>query len=83
MGRDRCGCDQAVRLHEIHSGPGLGGHCIPLDPHYLSWKMRTLSFKTRMIELASDINAEMPAYVVRKVSDALNDRETSLKGSRC
>ena len=63
-------------------GPGLGGHCIPLDPHYLSWKMRTLSFKTRMIELASEINAEMPAYVVRKVSDALNDRETSLKGSK-
>jgi UDP-N-acetyl-D-glucosamine dehydrogenase len=63
-------------------GPGLGGHCIPLDPHYLSWKMRTLSFKTRMIELASEINAEMPAYVVRKTADALNDREKSLKGSR-
>jgi UDP-N-acetyl-D-glucosamine dehydrogenase len=63
-------------------GPGLGGHCIPLDPHYLSWKMRTLSFKTRMIELASDINAEMPAYVVRKAADALNDRRKSLNGSK-
>ena len=63
-------------------GPGLGGHCIPLDPHYLSWKMRTLAFKTRMIELASEINSEMPAFVVRKVSDALNEERKALNGSR-
>ena len=63
-------------------GPGLGGHCIPLDPHYLSWKMRTLAYKTRMIELASEINAEMPAFVVRKVQDALNNESKALKGSR-
>lgn len=63
-------------------GPGLGGHCIPLDPHYLSWKMRTLAFKTRMIELASEVNAEMPAFVVRKVSDTLNDDCKALRGSR-
>ena len=63
-------------------GPGLGGHCIPLDPHYLSWKMRTLQFKTRMIELASEINAEMPAYVVQKAVDALNDRTKALRGSK-
>ena len=63
-------------------GPGLGGHCIPLDPHYLSWKMRTLAFKTRMIELASEINGEMPAFVVRKVADALNDESKAVKGSR-
>lgn len=63
-------------------GPGLGGHCIPLDPHYLAWKMRTLQFKTRMIELASEINAEMPAFVVRKVSDVLNDEGKALNGSR-
>jgi UDP-N-acetyl-D-glucosamine dehydrogenase len=63
-------------------GPGLGGHCIPLDPHYLSWKMRTLAFKTRMIELASEINAEMPAFVVRKVADALNDECKAVRGSR-
>jgi UDP-N-acetyl-D-glucosamine dehydrogenase len=63
-------------------GPGLGGHCIPLDPHYLSWKMRTLAFKTRMIDLASEINAEMPAFVVRKVADALNDQAKPLRGSR-
>jgi UDP-N-acetyl-D-glucosamine dehydrogenase len=63
-------------------GPGLGGHCIPLDPHYLSWKMRNLSFKTRMIELASEINAEMPEYIVNKVALALNEQGMSLKGSR-
>ncbi|MDP9348924.1 MAG: nucleotide sugar dehydrogenase [Gemmatimonadota bacterium] len=63
-------------------GPGLGGHCIPLDPHYLSWKMRTLAFRTRMIELASEINAEMPAFVVQKVSDALNEEAKAVKGSR-
>ncbi len=63
-------------------GPGLGGHCIPLDPHYLSWKMRTLAFKTRMIELASEINAEMPAFVVKKVADALNEDAKAVKGSK-
>ena len=63
-------------------GPGLGGHCIPLDPHYLSWKMKTLQFRTRMIELASEINAEMPAFVVRKVSDALNSERKAVNGSR-
>lgn len=63
-------------------GPGLGGHCIPLDPHYLSWKMRTLAFKTRLIEVASEINAEMPAYVVRKIADALNDDGKAVSRSR-
>ena len=63
-------------------GPGIGGHCIPLDPHYLAWKMRTLNYKTRFIDLASEINSEMPEYVVRKVARALNDDERSVKGSR-
>jgi UDP-N-acetyl-D-glucosamine dehydrogenase len=63
-------------------GPGLGGHCIPLDPHYLSWKMRTLQYRTRMIELAGEINAEMPEYVVRKVVAALNDERKPVRGSR-
>ncbi|HTS87543.1 MAG TPA: nucleotide sugar dehydrogenase [Gemmatimonadales bacterium] len=63
-------------------GPGLGGHCIPLDPHYLSWKMRTLHFRTRMIDTASEINAEMPAYVVTKAADALNSRGKAMKGSQ-
>jgi UDP-N-acetyl-D-glucosamine dehydrogenase len=63
-------------------GPGLGGHCIPLDPHYLAWKMRTLHYKTRMIELAGEINTEMPAFWVGKLQDALNDAGKPLKGSK-
>jgi UDP-N-acetyl-D-glucosamine dehydrogenase len=63
-------------------GPGLGGHCIPLDPHYLAWKMRTLQFKTRMIEVASDVNAEMPRFVVRKAGDVMNQNGRALYGSR-
>jgi len=63
-------------------GPGLGGHCIPLDPHYLAWKMRTLHYKTRMIELAGEINTEMPAFWVGKVADALNDAGKPMRGAR-
>lgn len=63
-------------------GPGLGGHCIPVDPHYLSWKMKTLNYKTRFIELASEINAEMPNFVVGKVREALNRHRKSVNGSR-
>jgi UDP-N-acetyl-D-glucosamine dehydrogenase len=63
-------------------GPGIGGHCIPLDPHYLAWKMRTLNYKTRFIDLASEINAGMPDYVVEKVARALNDDRKSVNGSR-
>ncbi|NIR42497.1 MAG: nucleotide sugar dehydrogenase [Gemmatimonadetes bacterium] len=63
-------------------GPGLGGHCIPVDPHYLSWKMKTLDYKTRLIELASEINAEMPRYVSEKVADLLNDHGRPVRGSR-
>ena len=63
-------------------GPGIGGHCIPLDPHYLAWKMRTLNYKTRFIDLASEINSEMPAFVVEKVAQALNDDRKAVNGSR-
>jgi UDP-N-acetyl-D-glucosamine dehydrogenase len=63
-------------------GPGIGGHCIPLDPHYLAWKMRTLNYKTRFIDLASEINSEMPAVVVEKVARALNEDRKPVKGSR-
>jgi UDP-N-acetyl-D-glucosamine dehydrogenase len=63
-------------------GPGVGGHCIPLDPHYLAWKMRTLNYRTRFIELAGEINAEMPEYWVTKVVDALNDAGKAARGSR-
>lgn len=62
-------------------GPGIGGHCIPLDPHYLAWKMRTLNYKTRFIDLASEINSEMPEYVVRKVAWALNQDRKAVNGS--
>ena len=63
-------------------GPGLGGHCIPVDPHYLAWKMRTLDYRTRFIELASEINSEMPEFVVGKVRAALNARKRAVNGAR-
>ncbi|MGQ0613232.1 MAG: nucleotide sugar dehydrogenase [Planctomycetaceae bacterium] len=63
-------------------GPGVGGHCIPLDPFYLSWKLRSLNYKARFIELAGEVNTEMPHYVVRKVTNALNDESKSVRGSR-
>ncbi len=63
-------------------GPGLGGHCIPIDPLYLSWKLKTLNYNARFIELASEINADMPRYWVQKVQDALNEQGKAVKGSR-
>jgi UDP-N-acetyl-D-glucosamine dehydrogenase len=63
-------------------GPGIGGHCIPLDPHYLAWKMRTLNYKTRFIDLASEVNSAMPDVVAHKVADALNDDRKAVRGSR-
>ncbi len=63
-------------------GPGLGGHCIPIDPLYLSWKLRGLQYTARFIELASEINTGMPRYVVRLVQDALNEAGKALKGSQ-
>jgi UDP-N-acetyl-D-glucosamine dehydrogenase len=62
-------------------GPGLGGHCIPIDPLYLSWKLRTLNYNARFIELASQVNTEMPHYWVQKVQDALNEQAKAVKGS--
>ncbi|HEY0069635.1 MAG TPA: nucleotide sugar dehydrogenase [Chloroflexia bacterium] len=63
-------------------GPGLGGHCIPIDPLYLSWKLKTLNYNARFIELASEINTEMPVYWVQKVQDALNEEAKPVKGSK-
>jgi len=62
-------------------GPGLGGHCIPVDPHYLSWKLKTLDYTTRFIQLASEINRSMPHYVVDKIGEALNEQYRSLNGA--
>ena len=66
----------------FYPGPGLGGHCIPIDPYYLSWVARKHGFTTRFIELAGEINTSMPTYVVRKVADALNDRGRAVRGSK-
>ena len=63
-------------------GPGLGGHCIPIDPLYLSWKMKELNYTAKFIELASEINSNMPRYTVSRIMDALNDRGKALKGSK-
>src|SRR5271157_2378054 len=63
-------------------GPGLGGHCIPIDPLYLSWKMKEMNYNARFIELASEINTNMPRYVVSRILDAMNDRGKVLKGSK-
>lgn len=62
-------------------GPGIGGHCIPIDPLYLSWKLRSLNYTARFIELASEINTNMPRYVVSKIQDGLNEHSKALKGS--
>lgn len=64
-----------------YPGPGLGGHCIPIDPFYLTWKAKEYKLRTRFIELAGEINSSMPDYVVQKISDALNDSKKSLKES--
>jgi UDP-N-acetyl-D-glucosamine dehydrogenase len=66
----------------FYPGPGLGGHCIPVDPYYLSWKAREYDFATRFIELAGEVNTAMPYHVVDSVATALNDRKKPLKGSR-
>lgn len=63
-------------------GPGLGGHCIPIDPLYLSWKMKEMNYSAKFIELASEINTNMPRYVVSRVLEALNDRGKTLKGNK-
>jgi UDP-N-acetyl-D-glucosamine dehydrogenase len=66
----------------FYPGPGLGGHCIPIDPFYLTWVARKYGMSTRFIELAGEVNTGMPAYVVRRVGDALNDRGRPVKGSK-
>lgn len=65
----------------FYPGPGLGGHCIPIDPHYLSWKLKTLNYQARFIEMAADINSSMPAYVVSKIAEGLNDDSKAVRGS--
>ena len=66
----------------FYPGPGLGGHCIPIDPFYLSWKARQCNFEARFIELAGVVNGAMPEFVVQRIIDALNSQKKSLNGSR-
>lgn len=66
----------------FQAGPGTGGHCIPLDPLYLSWKLRTLEYRARFVELADDVNLSMPRYVVSRVATALNEERRALKGAK-
>lgn len=65
----------------FYPGPGLGGHCIPVDPHYLSWKLKTLNYTARFIELASEVNTSMPLYVLDKIMNGLNDEGKAVRGS--
>ena len=69
-------------FNAFYPGPGLGGHCIPIDPFYLTWKARQYGIPTRFIELAGEINTDMPHYVIQKVMEALNDKKKALKGSK-
>jgi UDP-N-acetyl-D-glucosamine dehydrogenase len=66
----------------FYPGPGLGGHCIPIDPHYLAWKLRSLNYRARFIELASEVNGEMPRFVVNQVTIALNEHGKCVNGAR-
>ena len=66
----------------FYPGPGIGGHCIPLDPHYLSWKLKTLNFYSRFIELAGEMNSRMPEYLVQKIVDTINDRGIAIRNAK-
>ena len=63
-------------------GPGLGGHCIPIDPHYLAWKMRALNYKTRLIDVAGEVNSEMPDFWAERVAERLNEDAKAVRGSK-
>lgn len=78
----RAASSKPFGFQAFYPGPGLGGHCIPIDPFYLTWKAREYDFSTRFIELAGEINTNMPYHVVTKVMEALNDRGKSIKGSK-
>src|SRR6185295_19071675 len=65
-----------------YPGPGYGGHCIPIDPFYLSWKARQFDFNTRFIELAGEINIGLPGWIVEKLADALNSRGKAIKNAK-
>ena len=66
----------------FYPGPGLGGHCVPIDPFYLSWKVKSLGLTTRFVELAGEINNNMPVWIVNKINEALNNKMLSLSNSK-
>ena len=82
LGGHRRRGDEAVRVHAVPPGPGVGGHCIPVDPYYLSWRAREFDFVDRFVELAGDINLAMPRHVVDLVAEALNDRGQAIRGAQ-
>ncbi len=69
-------------FHAFYPGPGLGGHCIPIDPFYLSWKAKKFDFHTRFIELAGEVNSDMPYFVIEQIGNGLNEHSKSIKGSK-
>jgi len=78
----RAAATKPFGFNAFYPGPGLGGHCIPIDPFYLTWKARQFGMPTRFIELAGEINTNMPHYVITKIMEALNEKKKSLKGSK-
>jgi UDP-N-acetyl-D-glucosamine dehydrogenase len=78
----RAAATKPFGFQPFYPGPGLGGHCIPIDPFYLSWKARQYGMATRFIELAGEVNVAMPEWVVHKLGEALNERRKPIKGSR-
>jgi len=78
----RAAATKPFGFHAFYPGPGLGGHCIPIDPFYLTWKAREFGLATRFIELAGEINTNMPEYVIRRLMEALNDRRKPLRDSK-
>ena len=78
----RAAATKPFGFQPFYPGPGLGGHCIPIDPFYLTWKARQYGIPTRFIELAGEINTDMPHYVIHKVMEALNDKKKSLNGAK-
>ncbi len=78
----RAAATKPFGFQPFYPGPGLGGHCIPIDPFYLTWKARQYDMTTRFIELAGEINTSMPIYVVQRLTDALNDKKKSVNGSK-
>ena len=77
----RCAATKPFGFQAFHPGPGVGGHCIPIDPNYLSYKVRTLGYPFRFVELAQEINGRMPVYTVDRAAELLNSNAKPLKGA--